>query len=459
MRHRVLVVESEARKEGSVHATLAHGGAFELRCVAWDEFAPAEMGRHGEHLVVAVAPSDRPQDGPLMAGAFLWLDANRAQVPTFAVLPATADDALVELVARTADDFIFPPVRGPELHHRVRRLLVTETADLDAVRERLRAEMGLNKLVGADPAFVRAIEHVPRFAHAEAAVLITGETGTGKELFARAIHHLGRRRSSPFIAIDCAALPDQLFENEVFGHVRGAFTDAHRDHKGLIAMAEGGTVFLDEVDSLSLAAQGKLLRFLQEHTFRALGSDRFDRADVRVIAATNRDLEGCVRDKQFRSDLFFRLNVLRLHLPPLRDRGRDVELLAQGILRESRTADGPAPRAFSTAAMRMLALHDWPGNVRELCNVVQRAVVACDGDRILPAHLELVPSSRASAAPQDMEFRAAKAAAVAAFERRYVEDLLRKHHGNVTHAAREAQQDRRAFGRVIKRHHIDPRAL
>jgi two-component system, NtrC family, response regulator GlrR len=451
MQHRLLVVEGEATSHPSVHTTLAGDGAFDLQRVDWDEFAPMDLGRRGEHLVIAVVGPHTPR----VASVFEWLNRNPIGTPTFAVLPVEADEELVRLVMRTADDFIFPPVRAVELRHRVGRLLA-EAHDLDAVRARLREEMGLTKLVGRDPLFLRAIEQVPRFARAEASVLVTGETGTGKELCARAIHHLGRRRSFPFIAIDCGALPDQLFENEVFGHVRGAFTDAHRDHKGLIAMAQGGTLFLDEVDALSLAAQAKLLRFLQEHTFRALGSDHFEQADVRVIAATNRDLEACVKEKQFRSDLFFRLNILRLHLPPLRERCGDIELLAHGILRESRTSVAVSPKAFSTAAMRMLTLHDWPGNVRELCNVVQRAVVACDGDRILPSHIGLSPDR--TAAPE-VVFRAAKAAAVAAFERRYVEELLRKHRGNVTHAAREAQQDRRAFGRVIKRHQINPRAL
>jgi len=452
MQHRLLVIEGEATCHPSVHTTLAGDGAFDLQRVAWDELAPVDLGRRGEHLIVTVVAPHAPR----AASVFEWLNRNPIATPTFAVLPIEADEGLLRLVMRTADDFIFPPVRPVELRHRVGRLLAEPAQDLDAVRERLREEMGLTKLVGRDPAFLRAIEQVPRFARAEASVLITGETGTGKELCARAIHHLGRRRSFPFIAVDCGALPDQLFENEVFGHVRGAFTDAHRDHKGLVAMAEGGTLFLDEVDSLSVAAQAKLLRFLQEHTFRALGSDHFERVDVRVIAATNRDLEACVREKQFRSDLYFRLNILRLHLPPLRERCGDIELLAHGILRESRASAEVSPKTFSTAAMRMLTLHDWLGNVRELYNVVQRAVVACDGDRILPSHIGLSPEQ--TAAPE-VVFRAAKAAAVAAFERRYVEELLRKHRGNVTHAAREAQQDRRAFGRVIKRHQINPRAL
>ena len=173
-------------------------------------------------------------------------------------------------------------------------------------------------------------------------MLVTGETGTGKELFARAIHHLSARRHAPFVAVDCGAIPDQLFENELFGHVRGAFTDAHRDQRGQAPLADGGTLFLDEIDALSLPAQSKLLRFLQDHTFRPLGGDRNERANVRVIAASNRDLERLVEQKEFRADLFFRLNILRLHLPPLRERRDDIPLLAQRLLEDSR-ADAAAP--------------------------------------------------------------------------------------------------------------------
>ena len=221
-------------------------------------------------------------------------------------------------------------------------------------------------------------------------------------------------------------------------------------------MANGGTLFFDEVDGLSPAAQGKLLRFLQERTFRPLGSERYEKADVKVIAATNRDLDRLVSDKQLRADLYYRLNVLRLHLPPLRERTCDIPLLAQSLVDGCRP--GAAARmTLSAAALRLLALHDWPGNVRELSNVMQRAILACDGSTILPAHIGLAETPPEAAGAGG--FRSARAATLAAFERRYIEDLLRKHHGNVTHAAREANQDRRAFGRFIKKHQIKRLAI
>jgi len=439
----------------AVHADLGGEQAFACEHVAWSRLTPDALSRPEWDLILAVT-SDRDPIGP----AFKQLRAHSAGVPVFAVVPSHIDEPALRVISDTVDDFIFSPVRAVELRNRVRRVLAEPRHDLELVRRRLLEEIGLTKLVGKDPVFVDAVQQVPRFARAEAAVLITGETGTGKELCARALHHLGRRRRCPFIAVDCGALPDQLFENELFGHARGAFTDAHKDNKGLVALADGGTLFLDEIDALSLSAQAKILRFLQEQTFRPLGSERFEHADVKLIAASNRDLLGRIREQQFRQDLYFRLNVLRINLPPLRDRRSDIELLAYAALREYSVSAETTTIRFAPAALRILNAYDWPGNVRELYNVVQRAVVACDGDRILPCHLGLPDTSPAVVDGSRVgDFRAARAAAVAAFERRYIEELLRKHRGNVTHAAHEAHQDRRAFGRFIKKYKIDRHSL
>jgi DNA-binding NtrC family response regulator len=362
----------------------------------------------------------------------------------------------MKLASQASDDFLLSPIRAHELHQRLGRMAGFAGDEPVDVRERLLTEFGMTQLVGRDPAFVAAVRQLPRFAAVNAPVLITGETGTGKELCARAIHFFSSRRDRPFVGVDCAVLPDHLFENELFGHARGAYTDAHRDQRGLVAMAEGGTLFLDEIDALSTAAQGKLLRFLEERTFRPLGADRFQAADVRVLVATNKDLEAAVRHGQFRGDLFYRLNVLRVHLPPLRERRADIELLAMHFLAEHRTPGTGVPRTFTPAALRMLAYHEWPGNVRELANVIHRAVVTCEGSQVLPCHVTLpVPPEWSRSAPK--QFRAARAAAVAAFEREYVKELLRQHDGNVTRAAHAASKDRRAFGRLIKKHGVDRR--
>jgi len=449
--HQLLVIEDEATPaEASVRAMLGTDPCFCCEPVAWHGLVPESLNHRKTQAVVAVAVPHTPH----VTRVFDWLHDHPIRTPTLAVLPADSSEPLLRSAAEAADDFVLAPLRGVELRHRLGRMLGLPSAEVEAVRERLLEELGMAQLVGRDPVFLKAVEQIRRFARSDMSVLITGETGTGKELCARAIHLLGIRRDSPFIPIDCGALPDHLIENELFGHARGAYTDAHRDQRGLIAMADRGTLFLDEIDALSLPAQSKLLRFLQERTFRPLGSDRFEHSDVKVIAATNRDLETAVRDRQFRADLFYRLNVLRLDLPPLRDRRGDIELLAAHSLQECGPSGRATARSFSPAALRMLALHDWPGNVRELANVVQQAVAVCETPMILGRHLSL-PRAVSLGSPTNDNFRDLRAAAVETFERRYVEDLLRAHGGNVTRAARAAQKDRRVLGRLIKKYGIN----
>lgn len=451
MEYRLLVIEGDGvPTDASVCTALAEDRTYySCHPVNWDDLVPQSLGHAEAHAVVAVAIPQTPK----VTSVLHWLRDNPIATPTFAVLPTEVAEPLLRMASETADDFMVAPLRKNELRHRLARMLGPPGQDLESVRLRLAHEMGLSQLIGSAPTFVRALEHVQLMARSDAPVVITGETGTGKELCARAIHHLGNRRSFPFIAVDCAAVPDHLFENEMFGHARGAFTDAHSAYKGLVAMAEGGTLFLDEVDALSLTAQAKLLRFLQERTYKPLGSERFMHSDVGVITASNRDLEACVRAQQLRSDLYFRLNVFRLHLPPLRERPSDIDLLADHFLGAFRTPAASLPKAFSPAALRKLALHDWPGNVRELANVVQRAVVVSEGPVILPSHISL-PATAPTSVDASGDFRTARAAAVASFERSYVEDLLRKHGGNVTRAAKEAEKDRRAFGRLVKKYSI-----
>jgi DNA-binding NtrC family response regulator len=390
---------------------------------------------------------------------FQWLREHPIATPTLAILPDEVEPDLLSVAAEAVDDFILSPLRPEEWRQRLSRILPPDRATGHTVQDRLVEKMGLAKLVGHDPAFLATISKVPAVAKSCTHVLIVGETGTGKELCARAIHHLSARRSFPFIPVDCATLPDHLFENEFFGHARGAFTDAHAEQKGLVAMAEGGTLFLDEVDSLSLGAQAKVLRFLQERAYKPLGADRFVKADVHILAATNQRLEPLVRGGGFRSDLYFRLNVLNLYLSPLRERRGDIALLARHFL-DACCVEGGLPRkSLSIAAANKLLAYDWPGNVRELFNTIQRAVVFAEGPHILPSHVTMGPSEPPAELPLDGGFREARARAIGAFERLYVESVLRKHHGNVTHAAREARKERRAFGRLIKKHRIDRRVL
>jgi DNA-binding NtrC family response regulator len=404
-------------------------------------------------LIIAFATGEPARAATLLRTLREWSPT----APILVVLPNELDQDLLQTTAETADDFMFWPPRERELCERVRRLVGGAT-ERESVENKLVQEMGFAQLVGKDPAFLRTVNQIPLLATSDAPVLLLGETGTGKELCARALHHLSPRRNFPFIPVDCGALPEHLAENELFGHTRGAFTDAHTEQKGLAGMAEGGTLFLDEVDSLSLTVQAKLLRFLEQRSYRSLGADRFTQANVRLLAASNRDLDGLVREKQFRSDLYFRLNVLQLGLPALRERPLDIEVLAKYFLESLPRPVGAPPKVFSPGVLRLFHHYRWPGNIRELFNVVQRAVVLSTGHQILPTHITL-PGFAETGTAASTTFRQARAKAVASFERLYVEEMLRKHHGNITRAALEAHKDRRAFGRLAKKYSLSHKSV
>lgn len=413
---------------------------------SWGHLALDTLQRSTFDLVVAMAVSETER----ALRFFRWLRAHAVTYGTLAVLPAEADEETLLLSLDAVDDFVLWPTNQKELRYRVARILEIRENSKRHLDEQLSTELGMAQLVGKDPAFVQVVRRIPALARSEAPVLITGETGTGKEICAQAIHHVSRRRDYALIPVDCTGVPQQLFENEVFGHAQGAFTDARREQKGLAAMAAGGTLFLDEIDTLDLAVQAKLLRFLQDGTYKPLGADRFVRSDVRVIAATNRNIEALVAAGEFRSDLYYRLNVLRLDLPPLRKRRGDIPLLAWHFL-SSLCPPGPVRKSFSAAALQKLMCYDWPGNVRELFNVVQHALVFAEGSQVLPCHIP-VPASLVVPEELGGPFREARARTIEAFERRYVEEMIRKHKGNVTQAAREAGKERRSFGRMIKKY-------
>jgi two-component system, NtrC family, response regulator GlrR len=451
---RILVLGDPSPEGDRLFDDLSAVRRFSCQRASCRGFTPAMLADAACDVAVFVATSPAAH---VEAALEVLSSYHRARPATLGIVAAPCDEAARKTFDRTAavlDDFVVWPAEALVVGERIRRLVGPSPVGLAAVHERLLSEMTQAQLVGRDPAFVPVVEKIPRLARAGWPVLITGETGTGKEVCARAIHHCGPRRAAAFIAADCAAFPEQLFENELFGHARGAFTDAHRDQKGLAALAEGGTLFLDEVDSLSLPAQAKLLRFLQERSYRPLGSERFVRADVAVIAASNRTLESLVDRRQFRPDLFFRLNVLRLHVPALRDRPSDIELLARRFVDDVCAESGLPPKSLSVGAIRVLTSHNWPGNVRELLNVVQRGVLLSEGHHILARHVSPAAEAETPSAAGTPTFRQARTQMLAAFERDYVEMLLRTHAGNVTRAARAAAKDRRAFGRLIKKHGI-----
>jgi len=423
-------------------------GQYEWSELAWSEARPDRVAASRAGLVVGISPNRWTDAFDLFSG----LVERSANKLSMAILPQQMNALELAHTCKLLDDFVLWPASREEIVQRIRRLSAGAAQAGVLLREKLVQEIGFAQLVGEDPAFLRVLERLPQIARSSAPVLILGETGTGKEFTAHAVHHLGNHRSQPFVPVDCGAIPDHVFENEMFGHVRGGYTDAHSDQKGLAEIADGGTLFLDEVDSLSPMAQSKLLRFLQEGTFKPLGASKFVTVHVRIIAATNQDLEECVRKGKFRADLYYRLNVLKLTLPALRHRPLDIPLLANYFLKATGTATDGTKRWFSQAAMRQLSSYAWPGNVRELHNVVQQAAFCSEDAQILPANLPI--SGSAEVTPASAHFKEAKENAIAAFERTYVEQLLRETGGNVTQAARQAQQDRRSLGRLIKKYKL-----
>jgi DNA-binding NtrC family response regulator len=319
-----------------------------------------------------------------------------------------------------------------------------------------RGDGRLPEMIGESPAYRVLLNQIRRIAGADAPVLIEGETGSGKELAARAVHYLSPRASKPFVPVNCGALQDGLIESELFGHARGAFTDAKQTHVGVVAHADGGTLFLDEIDTLSFKGQVTLLRFLQDRRYRPVGRSIEQISDARIIAASNKPLADFVAQGRFRTDLLYRLNIFDLRVPPLRDRPADIEPLATYYLRSFCGRYGLATKRLHTTTLAWMRQHPWPGNVRELENLVHRLVLFCDGEEIAYAGNPLSTSSNGNGDERACtDFRTAKAEAIAAFERTYLTQLLAATHGNVTAAARVARKERRALGKLLKKHRLD----
>jgi DNA-binding NtrC family response regulator len=325
-------------------------------------------------------------------------------------------------------------------------------------------------LIGTSQCFLKTTAMIPVLSMSKSTVLITGETGTGKELFARAIHYSGERRSKPFVPVNCAALPDLLIENELFGHSNWAFTGALIEKPGLLHEADRGTLFLDEIDSLSLSVQSKLLRLLQDQEFRPLGSTKSQTIDVKIIAATNSDLRYLVDNRQFREDLFYRLNILSVVLPPLRERKEDILLLANHFLKLYAKEFGKGEFTFGLSAKAKLMSHGWPGNVRELQGVIQRAVAMGAGKTLEAQALDLPDALKPEQSTPTMalsregisghsSFQDMKAKVIEEFERAYLSELLAAHQGNISKAARAAKKERRAFQRLLMKHGLDRRVF
>ena len=359
-------------------------------------------------------------------------------------------DIAVQAIRAGAFDYIAKPVEGDALALAVSRALDHVALEKEVKRLRTTVHQSTsNTIIGDCPAIKKTMEMISRVTESDATVLVLGESGTGKELVAKALHELGPRREQPFVAVNCAAMPAPLLESELFGHVRGAFTDAKTARHGLFMQAGAGTIFLDEVGEMPLDMQSKLLRALQERMVRPVGGDEEVAFQARVVTATNRDLEKEVRRKRFREDLFYRINVVAIPVPPLRVRGSDILVLAQFFLQKIAARNHKPVAGISAAAARLLMRYDWPGNVRELENCVERAVALCRLDEItvedLPQKIQTHGNELAVAIGSPREL-----ITLDEMERRYIRHVLELLRGNKTRAARTLGIDRRSLYRRLE---------
>jgi len=472
---KILVVEDDDSMQDFLSTFLEQEG-YEVRWAAHGGIAQKMLDT--EPFDVAITDIIMPEvDGVEV------LDYIKGKYPETSVIIMTGRSSVrqaVELIRRGADDYFKKPFDIDEMlhvirksleHRRARRLAreavatplpaaalpaaPREAAVAAPPRPRPEAPTPFPAIIGSSPAMLPVFEMILKVADTNSTVLIQGSSGTGKELVAMAIHQHSSRSSGPFIPVHCGALPETLLESELFGHEKGSFTGAIARKEGVFKLADRGTLFLDEVSEMSVPLQVKLLRVLETGSFRRVGGVEDIRVNVRVVAATNRDLKDLVDRNFFRLDLYYRLNVFPIVLPPLKDRAGDIPVLAQHFLEKLRKAGSPAA-TLSDEALKLLCVYRWPGNVRELENIIERAVILSSGEEVRPEHLPLElrpPEQQPLVAPgaADLTFREAKSE----FEKRYLEGLLTKHGGSVAAAAQAAGMSRAHFYELIKKYDID----
>ena len=447
MKPTLLIVDDEKTTREGLRAALEE--RYEVYIA---EDAKAAMNLlEGEHFDVMLTDFQLPNED----GMKLIARAKSLSKPPICILMTAygSEELAVEAMKRGADDYIAKGrLQIDELEMRIARSLKQQTLEVENVslRQQLNAKFGLENILGESPAMTEIFDLVRQVAPTRATVLVLGESGTGKELIAKAVHQLSPRAQQPFVTVHCAALAPTLLESELFGHEKGAFTGAHERRIGRFEQAQGGTLFLDEIGEIDATLQVKLLRFLGERTFERVGSNTMLSADVRLVAATNKNLETMVKSGKFREDLFFRLRVVEIELPPLRERTGDLPLLAQSFLREFARENSKPVKDFTADAVAALLNYSWPGNVRELRTAIEHAVVLSRGERI---SLRDLPPAMRGGAPGEARLLPGKALTVKDAEQQLMMRALKETAGNRVHAAQKIGMSRRTFYRKLHEYH------
>ncbi len=401
------------------------------------------------------------------------MEAVKQTNPNTAVIIMTAFgtiESAIEATRKGAFDYVTKPFRKERILHVVDQAIKWQQLQKENtyLREKLKGKSQFPTLVGTGPAMRTLHNQIDRVAKTTATVLITGESGTGKELVARALHTHSLRNERLFIPLSCSALPESIIESELFGHLRGSFTGALRDKKGLIEEANHGTLFLDEIGDLSMSMQVKLLRLLQEGEYKSIGSNTIRKVDIRFIAATNQNLLDKIRKNEFREDLYYRLNVINIVLPTLRDRLEDIPLLVHCFLDKYNVLHGKNVKRPEAETLQYLMHRDWPGNVRELENVIERGVIMAAGNTLQPSdvtippagdpvHVEIQPPAEGDLF--SMPFKLAKDKIVGEFQTRYIAKVLARHAGNVSQAAKDSGLKRQYLHRLIREANVDSKSF
>lgn len=452
---RILLIDNEEGLCRMMEAVLADNG-YAVRSHTRSFEAVEEFAAGKWDLVV----SDIKMPGMDGLEVLQRIKAKDPAVPVIMITAYATVEMSIQALRRGAYDMLTKPFEPEELLYRVKNALKhTELLEENReLREELVGKFRFDNIIGASEGLRAVLERVEKIAARDTSVLVTGESGTGKELIAQAIHYNSLRKERKFVAINCGALPESLLESELFGYRKGAFTGAAENRQGLLEAADGGTLFLDEVGNLPMNVQKTLLRFLQEQEFTRIGDTKPTRVDVRILSATNSDLKATIKGGSFREDLFYRLNVLNIHLPPLRERRADIPLLAAHFIALQNRKFGTAVRGLSPEAMESACNYGWPGNIRELKNVIEACVAMEEGEYIglpiLSQFIEIPPPPGSEGGSETVSEEGEYAQALSRFETEYLRGLLKKHRWNIDAAAREAGMNMATIYRKLKKYGI-----